>query len=382
MSKSRRQDFKASRGAESTRSRILLDARPLQGPSALRGIGRYARGLLEGLLQEGFEDRVSLLLDRGLPQPELPPGRWRLELTARRYRGRLAVYEDAVATNLDLERLRPALFHALALTLPGRARCPLVVTLHDLIPWALGGRRLLGERVRYWPARRLLRRADLVLAVSEATAGDARRLLGIAPQRLRVVPEGVDPALSPRAEAAAGVRERWGLERPFFLYVGALDARKDPRALLAAWRVAREAGADCDLVLAGEPGPQAPAELEGGRRLGYVSDEELAQLLSAAVCLLFPTRYEGFGLPALEAMACGCPVLAYSNSSLPELVGEAGILVPDGDHRALGQAAARLALDRALARRLGEAGRLRAQGYTWRRAARLTIGAYRSLLDD
>src|SRR5579859_3141322 len=219
-------------GVESTPSSILLDVRPLQGPSARRGIGTYIRGLLAGMLEEGFEDRLSLLVDRGQAAPELPEGRWRLEETVRRYHGRLAAYEDALATSRDLDRIRPALYHALTLALPGRAPCPVVVTLHDLIPWALGGRRLFGERVRHWPARRLLRQADLVLAVSEATAGDARRLLRIAPERLRVVPEAAAGTLGPRPGARQLVRQRWSLEKPFLLYVGALDARKDPTALL------------------------------------------------------------------------------------------------------------------------------------------------------
>src|SRR5581483_10963814 len=109
--------------------------------------------------------------------------------------------------------------------------------------------------------------------------------------RIRVIAEGVDPAFRP-VPGASGAR--WGIERPFLVYVGALDVRKDPAALLAAWRAAREAGADCELVLAGSAGAQAPAEMPGARRLGYLPAGELAELLSAAACLVFPSRYEGF----------------------------------------------------------------------------------------
>src|SRR5439155_3239476 len=140
---------------------------------------------------------------------------------------------------------------------------------------------------------------------------------------------------------------------------------------------ARAAGADVDLVLAGEPGPQAPREMPGARRLGRVDSEELVVLMSAAGCLVFPSRYEGFGLPVLEAMACGCPVAAYRNSSIPEVAGEAALLVADGDAAALGRAAAEVVLDPRRGARLREAGLRRAQRFTWQRAARATISAYR-----
>jgi glycosyltransferase involved in cell wall biosynthesis len=113
------------------------------------------------------------------------------------------------------------------------------------------------------------------------------------------------------------------------------------------------------------------------RMLGRVSDEELADLYTAAGCFMFPSRYEGFGLPCLEAMACGCPVAAFRNSSLPEVVDDAGELVDDGDADALGQAAARMSAEPARWRRLGLE---RAKAFSWRKTARATIVAYESLL--
>ncbi|HLQ62958.1 MAG TPA: glycosyltransferase family 1 protein [Candidatus Acidoferrales bacterium] len=359
---------------------VLLDARALQGPDAQRGIGTYVRGLLRGLLDEGFDRELGLLLDSGLPAPRLPGGDYRVYGTRRRYRGRLALYEDAVALGADLGRIRPRLFHATTLSQPGRAPCRVVVTLHDLIPWALGGRSLRGERLRYWLGRRLLRRAELVLAVSECTARDARRLAGLDGDRVRVIPEGLDPAFQPRPGAAARVEERFGVSGSYFLFVGALDVRKDPRGLLRAWRAARAAGADGRLVLAGQPGAQAPAEMPGALAVGFVGGDELADLFSAAVCLLHPSRYEGFGLTVLEAMGCGCPAVAYANSSLPEVAGDAAWLIPDGDAEALGRAAATLLRDPERRARLRAAGLTRAAGYSWGRTARQTISAYETLL--
>ena len=350
--------------------------RPLQGPSARRGIGSYATGLLTGLIHEGFDSNLTLLLDSDLPVPPLPVGGYRLAGSRRRYRGQLAGYEDAVALGADLARIAPDIYHAIDLKMPGRASCRLVVTLHDLIPWAWGGPRMRGERWRYWLGKRLLRRADVVLAVSQATAEDAARLGKVDRARIRVVPEAANEAFKPRHGADDRVLKRWGLNPGYLLFVGALDARKEPLSLLRAWRAARALRSELDLVIVGDPGRQAPPRMEGAHMLGHVDDAELADLYAAAACLLFPSRYEGFGLPCLEAMACGCPVVAFRNSSLIEIVADAGVLVDDGDADALGRAAAAIVAAPEPYRR---AGLERAKDFSWSETARLTIEAYESL---
>jgi glycosyltransferase involved in cell wall biosynthesis len=356
---------------------VLLDMRPLQGPSATRGIGTYAAGLLNGLIAEGFDSRLTLLLDADLPEPSLPAGAYRLAGSRRRYHGQLSGYEEAVALGADLRRIGPDVYHAIDLRLPGRSPCPLVVTLHDLIPWSWGGSRMRGERFRFWIGKRLLKRAETVIAVSKATAQDASRYASVDPNRITVVHEAADPVFQPREGAGARIKKRWQLEPGYLLSVGALDARKDPAGLLRAWAVARAVRPELQLVLAGDPGRQAPPAMPGAVPLGVVDQLELADLYSAAGCLVFSSRYEGFGLPSLEAMACGCPVVAYRNSSLPEVVDGAGELVEDGDAEALGQAAARLCADPDQARR---AGLERARSFSWRKTARQTIDAYERLL--
>ena len=234
-----------------------------------------------------------------------------------------------------------------------------------------------GERLRYMAAFRLLRRADAVIAVSQATAEDAARLRVAARQRVSVIHEAADPVFTPKHGAAERVRDRWGLAEPYLLFVGALDARKDPAALLDAWNTARESLPDLRLVIAGDPGRQAPSRMPGAVQLGRVDDDALADLYSAAACLAFSSRYEGFGLPCLEAMACGCPVAAFRNSSLPEIVGAAGMLVSDVDGRALGVAAAGMVAERERWRR---AGLQRARKFSWDTAARETIAVYESLV--
>jgi glycosyltransferase involved in cell wall biosynthesis len=333
--------------------------------------------LLKGLIAEGFDRRLTLLLDAGLDEPSLPPGDYRLAGSRRRYHGQLAAYEEAVALRSDLERIRPDVYHAIDFRLPGRSPCALAVTVHDLIPWAWGGPRMRGERLRFWLAKRLLRGAGAVIAVSQATADDAARIAGVDPRRVRVVYEAVDDTFQPRPGAGGRVKERWGVDAGYLLFVGALDARKDPASLLRASASAREVRPGLELVIAGDPGRQAPSDMPGARLLGRVDDEELADLYTAAGCLVFPSRYEGFGLPCLEAMACGCPVAAYRNSSLPEVIGEAGMLVADGDAEGLGVAAAGMIGER---ERWGRAGLGRARGFSWRKTARQTIAVYETLL--
>ena len=366
--------------APASRSReILLDLRCLQGPSAKRGIGTYARGLTQALSGLSFE--YSVLLDAELGEVELPKTVSTVHRVRRRSHGRLASYEDAVALAADLDRIRPALYHALTPTLPSRSPCPVAVTVHDMIPWAFGGWRMFGERVRNRVARRLIPKAELIFAVSNSTRDDLLRIGGADESRIRVVYEGVGPEFKPQADAAARVQRRWSLEGPYLLFVGALDVRKDPHGLIRAWRTVTASGISAQLVLAGDPGPQAPADMGGALRLGHVSTEELVDLLGAAGCLLYPSLYEGFGLPALEAMACGCPVVAYRNSSLPEVMGGAGILVPNLDSDALGRAAVELLSDPARRSALVKVGLRQASQFTWARAARGTIDGYRAIVD-
>ncbi len=360
--------------------RILLDARPLQDGHAQRGIGSYVRGLISGLLDQGFDSHTALLFDATVPQPPLPEGDWLAYSVRRRYRDRLGLIEEATTMSADLRRIRPALYHATTLALPGRSPTPLVVTLHDLIPWLTGGWRMMSERSRWWLGRRLLRRADLVITPSEATARDARNVADVEDERLVVIPEGVAQGFVSAEGARDRMAKRHGLIKPYFVFVGALDVRKDPSTLLRAWETAKQAGADVELVVAGAGSRQAPVDMGAAKRLGYLEHSDLVDLYSAATALLFPSRYEGFGLPVVEAMACGCPVVTYRNSSLPEVAGDAAILVPDGDFEAMGRAAAEVALDANLAARLRKAGLARAREFSWRKAAHATIAAYRRFL--
>ena len=256
-----------------------------------------------------------------------------------------------------LRRLRPALAHfqhALPLSCP----CPAVVTIHDLSferdAEAMSRRdRFVFKRV----VPRAARKARRVVAVSERTKHDLVDLYGVPPDKITVTPHGVDPAFGPGAVAG----------KDYLLYVGAVQARKDP---LAAARAAAEVG--LPLVVVGpEREPELARELEllGADVRGYVDKNELAGLYRGAAALVLPSRYEGFGLPVLEAMASGVPVVATDEPALREVAGDAAVYA-DGD---LADAVRAALADRD---RLVAAGLERAQAFSWEETARRTIEVY------
>jgi glycosyltransferase involved in cell wall biosynthesis len=261
-----------------------------------------------------------------------------------------------------LRRAGAALAHT-QYALPLRSPCPVVVTVHDLSferePGLMGRKdRLVFRAV----VPRAVRGAARVLTVSERSKRDLVELYGVPPERVVVTPNGVDPVFQPD-----GARDTVS-QAAYALSVGAIQARKNQ---LAALEAAHATG--LELVVAGPEKDAALArELRGrGARLeGYVDDERLAALYRGAACLVQASRYEGFGLPVLEAMACGCPVVAVPEPALEEVAGGAAVVVEEG----------RLAdgVRRALAERdrLVAAGLERARGFSWRAAAARTVAVY------
>jgi alpha-1,3-rhamnosyl/mannosyltransferase len=257
-----------------------------------------------------------------------------------------------------LRRLGAALVHT-QYALPFRCPCPAVVTIHDLsFEHGLMGRRdrLVFERVVPHAARAAAR----VLTVSERTKRDLVEHYGIPPERIVVTPNGVDPAFHPVTQDTTS--------RPYALAVGAIQERKNQRAALAA---AREAGLELVVVGPVKDGRAAAELREGGARLeGYVEVERLAELYRGAACLVQPSRYEGFGLPVVEAMASGTPVVTVPDPALVEVAGESAVVVPEAELAA--------GIRRAVEERdtLAAAGLERARAFTWEAAARATVTAY------
>jgi glycosyltransferase involved in cell wall biosynthesis len=235
----------------------------------------------------------------------------------------------------------------------------------------------MAHRARY----RAVRRAAGIVCVSNAARDDLLRHLEAEPDRVWVVPEAAGEQFWPTDPAA--VRERLGLDGPYLICVGALDdPRKDVQALIdafAAWAAAE--GRAETLVLAG-PGDPAELRVEGARVkvVGFVPDDELAALYSGASCFVTASRYEGFGLGALEALRCGTPVVAHDAGAVPETAGPGALLAPPGDRAALMRAAGRVCDEPELAERLAAEGRRHAAGFSWRRTAELTWDVYERLV--
>jgi glycosyltransferase involved in cell wall biosynthesis len=357
------------------------------------GLGRYATALGEALLARGVElsafvnDRAGSHLSPPLSElplhtAGLPRARWRLRAAAS--------YFGGPSMDRAFEGVR--LFHATAHLLPRLTRARSVFTLHDVAYLRFPQHHLPKNRI-YLRAMmpRFVRRADAVIAVSEATRRDALRFYRLDPAKIHVIPEGVDPRFTPDPdpERVATVRDRYELPERFVLYVGTIEPRKNLTTLLEAYAELLRRRPEVGLVIAGGKGWLYEPFFERLRALGlerrvtltgHVPDEDVPALMSAADVFAFPSEFEGFGLPPLEAMACGVPVVSSDAASLPEVVGDAGVLVPPHDVGAWVSALDRLLDDASLRDRLRAEGIARARTFTWDAAAAKTIEVYRSVL--
>ncbi len=374
--------------------RVTFDARHLQTASRARGIGRYSRNLLSAFARIADPDvDWTLLRLRNFPAADpspLPPHRDLATFRLRRPELSMLAL-DPLFLSLELPFARPDVYHSVQLGLPLVRAGRQVITIHDLAPlhWPEHYLRLPYARVGHAWAYALARRADAIIAVSEATRRDVVERLGVPEARVTVIPEAVDPSFAPppRDEAATVIAARFGLVEPYVLYVGQFDPRKNMDGLVSAFARAAERQPDLQLVVAGELGKLAPflrAALERGRvpmdrvvLAGLVTDEELAALYTAAECLLHPALLEGFGLTPLESLAAGTPVVGFRAGAVEEVVGHAGVLVDGSRPEELGDALVAYLSDDALRARLRERARPRAALFSWDRAARDTLAVYK-----
>ena len=341
------------------------------------GVARYAHCLLSTLAEMDQQNRYVLFLhpDNARDFAHLP-GRWRrvvlpLPRPEARYLEQIVLPPLLYGSRLDVVHY-PVLAPALAYGGPS------VVTAHDLTNHLFPRRANLRSWVYY---RYILRmgatRATSVIAVSRNTRNDIVRLWGLASERVEVIYEAASPVFDGRLANPSRAEEN------YFLAVGTVEPNKNFARLLEAYGAARSRlPDDTNLVVVGQPGWQYNGVLRSAHELGlngsvrfigYVPDADLADLYSGALAFVYPSLYEGFGLPPLEAMACGAPVIASRASSLPEVVGEAGLLVDPLDVEDIAAAMVRVASDPALREAMRGAGRARARQFSWQECARRTL---------
>lgn len=278
-----------------------------------------------------------------------------------------------------IRRLKPDAYFGPIGALPlGEIGCPSAITIHDLAiyrdPNWFPGRQPLSTR---WVVPRSLRRADVLIAVSANTARDIEELFDVPASRIEVVPHGVAAVFKPMSsEDLAGARARLKLPERFILFVGTIEPRKNLVTLLEAWAMMRDRP---DLVIVGgwgwryEPIRERLGRLGTGvHHLDSLDPTDLPAVYNLARVLAHPAWYEGFGLPPLEAMACGTPVVVSDRSSLPELVADAGLVVAADDADAWRKALERVCGEPDLAADMRRRGILRAAEFSWARAADLT----------
>jgi glycosyltransferase involved in cell wall biosynthesis len=362
------------------------------------GIGRYVRELVKALAAQpvpGFEPTYRLFVADGATDSPALPGpdfSWHATRLTKRwlerlwYRLRLPIHLEHWTGRLDL-------LHQPDFVLPPvHRKTRTLLTVHDLSfvrePDSVmtGMTRLLNRWVPHSVAR-----ADHVIAVSEATRQDLIDLYRTPPEKITTLYHGVSAGFEPVEEAGtlATVRRKYGLGgKPFILSVGTIQPRKNYQRLIQALAQLNPRYA---LVIVGSRGWQYETIFEEVNRLGlaervhfpgFVAENDLPALYSAAELFVYPSLYEGFGLPALEAMACGTPVVASNRSSLPEVVGEAGLLVDPLDVTALAEAMSAVLEDEALQRQLTKAGCWQAASFTWSRMAASLIDLYRKILAE
>jgi len=358
---------------------VAVDGYGLSRPRA--GVGVYTKEILHAMAVDRPDCRMTVFLPDGVSRPEEHPSIAYRTIPKTRLVGRHVQWPARVRA------LRPDAFFGPAGSLPLRdLGVPSVITVHDLAIY----------RNREWfPARqplstgwivpRSLRTADRLIAVSQNTKQDIEAIFGVPAARISVVPEGVSSMFRPLgAEDLAGPRARLKLPERFILFVSTIEPRKNLTTLLEAWAMMRDRP---DLVVVGGWGwryEPIRAQMErlgpGLHHINGLDPADLPAVYNLAMVLAHPAWYEGFGLPPLEAMACGTPAVVADSSSLPEVVGDAAVVVPAGDAAAWTRALEGVVGDGKLSSELRRRGIVRAAQFTWGRSAEMTWRAIESVV--
>lgn len=371
---------------------IAIDAHSVG--SGLAGNETYAANLVEALASVDTSNRYTLYVTREEAVRRFK-GRWP-NFEVRRTLPHTPLVRIPVTLSRELRRRPVDLLHV-QYTAPPFAPCPVVATIHDLsfehLPETFKRRSWMQLRLT---VRRTARAARRVIAPSEFTRRDLVETYGLAPERVSVTPLAAPPGMRRVADETeiTRVRNNYGITGPYILAVGSIQPRKNLARLVEAYADLRRAGLSDKLPqlvlvgkqawLYGETLRAVERERVSGRTIftGYVSERDLPALYTGALCFAYPSYFEGFGLPVLEAMQCGAPVLAGDRASLPEVVGDAGLLVDPFDTRAIAAALRRLIEDAELRAALSVKGLERARRFDWRETALSTLQVYHSATQE
>jgi glycosyltransferase involved in cell wall biosynthesis len=376
----------------SPRPLIAIDATSV--PRQPAGAGMYIINLVRALAQTDSEhDYVVYLRHHSLAAFSDLPKSFTLSDTGEQSRWQRQLWEQAWLP-LDLRKRNAALLHSPHHTTPFvYSPCPRVLTVHDVTFF------ILPERYP-WPRRRYFQlmtalsaaKAAAIVVPSESVRGEVGRFLKVRETEVTVTHEGVDPAFRPLGKAeCTAARERYGLPEKYLFSLGTREPGKNRQAIFLALRRLVDEGRDLYLVVTGQAAWGATKEQEGIEALGlrervhftgYVAGDDLPALYNGAAAFVFPSLHEGFGLPVLEAMACGVPVVTSNVSALPEVAGDAALLVDPNDAAAIAAAIGRLLEEPALAAKMRAAGIERARSFTWEACARRTVAVYKRALGE
>ena len=375
---------------------IGLNAHLLSSSSSYRaaGISWYILSLLQHLSVAADQHRFTAFLGDKAASGSFP-GIQTMVAALPTARPTARIVWEQLIQPVQLLRARVDLLHSMAFVQPVVLPCPGVVTIYDLSFFLFPESFESGRRMYLkWGTAYSARQARRVVAISESTKRDIVRLLGVPDGKVDVVACGVDEDFRPVEESRVldELRKKRNLPPQMLLFVGTIEPRKNLVTLLEAYSVLKARVDPPPLVIVGPKGWRNEEVLARAEKLqlvddvlfpGYIPRDELPLWYNAAEVFVYPSLYEGFGLPPLEAMACGTPVVVSDTSALPEVVGDAGLLVEPSDAEGMALAMQRALTDRDLRRTLRKNGLERARRYTWRRAAQDTVKVYdRAVADD
>jgi glycosyltransferase involved in cell wall biosynthesis len=371
---------------------ITINAHLLAHTQSFRraGVSNYVEAVLTHLGQIDRTNRYTIYTTRGLTNNDLDlPANFQVRPSLfPTINPRIRIPWEQLLAPLLLRFNRADVFHGVLNVAPLLCPVPTVITIHDLafltFPQTF---RRVNRAYLTWATKVSAKRAARILVVSEATRQEVIRLLGIPPEKVIVTYNAADARFRPPAPAElAAFRRRQGLPERFILFIGTLEPRKNLPTLFDAYATIAKS-IDAPLIIGGgkgwlyDPIFARAKELGLGDRIrfaGFLPAEELHLWYAAATVFVLPSLYEGFGMPLLEAMACGTPVIGSSSSSLPEVIGDAGLIVSPTDSNALGMAMLQLLRDADLRAELRQRGLQRAQRFSWQTTAERTLTAYQA----